>query len=54
MFDLMELPNFSVTTPEGKQIKEYLFTFVQKYNRMAQEANRQITELKEKIDNGNL
>lgn len=56
MFDLMEFPDISASDPkeQAQMTKEFLFRFVQKYNLMVQEVNKQLSEIKEKVDNGNI
>lgn len=55
MLDLMQFPDINAPTPQGQvqQMKEYLFQFVQRYNRLVQEVDKQLSEIKER-DNGNI
>ena len=54
MIELMQFPFFTAPTTQGQvdEMKEYLFRFVQQYNLMAQEVNKEISEIKERVDNG--
>lgn len=42
MPDYMEFPDFNVSTPEGKQMQEYLIKFQEKFNHLAQIVSEEI------------